>query len=63
MKEGVYLLKVFANMWNQPIKVVECKEVIIREGAKFSIDGEDTQMLAVIVADEILHPVASVEVL
>ena len=50
-------------MWNQPTKVIECKEVIIREGAKYSIDGEETQMLAVIVADEILHPVVSVEVL
>ena len=57
------MLKVFATMWNQPNKVVECKEVIIREGSKFSIDGEETQMLAVIVADEILHPVVSVEVL
>ena len=63
MKEGVDLLKVFAYMWQQPNKIVECKEVIIREGAKFKIDGEETQMLAVIVADEILHPVVSVEVL
>ena len=50
-------------MWLQPEKVIECKEVIIREGAKYTIDGEETQMLAVIAADEILHPVVSVEVL
>lgn len=57
------MLKVFATMWNQPTRIIECKEVIIREGAKIMIDGEETQMLAVVAADSILHPVVSVEVL
>ena len=53
----------FIRMYNKPDVKIDCKELIVRDGAKYNIDGEDCQMLAVISADEIYHPVIDIEVM
>lgn len=56
-------MKAFIRMWNAPDVKLDVKELIIREGVKMKIDGEDTQFLVVIASDGIYHPVVDVEVL
>lgn len=56
-------MRAFIRMWNKPDINVECKELIVKDGAKVEIDGEETQMLIVIAADGIYHPVIDLEVL
>lgn len=50
-------------MWNAPDVKLDCKELIVREGVKMVIDGEETQFLVVVASDGIFHPVVDVEVL
>lgn len=57
------LLTAFLTMWNKSTETVKCKKLIIEEGALVDIDGEQCQMLAVVTADDIYHPVVSVEVM
>lgn len=53
----------FIRMYQKPDVKTECKELIVRDGAKYKIDGEECQMLAVITGDEIYHPVVDIEVM
>lgn len=41
---------------------LECKEIIVREGATIKMDGVDQTFLVVIASDGIYHPVVDVEV-
>lgn len=57
------MLTAFLTMWNKPSERVKCKKLIIEEGSIYEIDGEQCQMLVVVAADAIYHPVVSVEVM
>lgn len=57
------MLTAFLTMWNKPSERVNCKKLIIEEGALVDVDGEQCQMLAVVTGDAIYHPVVSVEVM
>lgn len=50
-------------MWNAPDVKLDVKELIIREGVKMDIDGEETQFLVVVASDGLYHPVVDVEVM
>lgn len=50
-------------MWKAPDVKLDVKELIVREGKKMNIDGEETQFLVVVASDGIYHPVVDVEVL
>lgn len=56
------MIRVFLTMWNRPSEHIVCNKLLIEEGAKIDVDGEEMQMLAVIASDKIYHPVVSVEV-
>lgn len=56
-------MKAFLRMWNAPDVKLDVKELVVREGVKMDIDGEETQFLVVVASDAIYHPVVDVEVL
>ena len=56
-------MKAFLTMWNKPSVTIECKGLIVKDGAKIDVDGEETQMLIAIASDGIYHPVVDIEVL
>lgn len=56
-------MKAFLRLWNKSNVMIECKELIVKDGVRMDIDGEENQMLVVIAADVIYHPVVDIEVL
>lgn len=60
-------MKVFLQIWKDgnktDQKIIECPELIIKDGVDLDIDGEKCQLFHVIAANGIYHNVASVEVI
>ena len=61
-------MRAFLTVWKNGTnlseqKMIDCPELIIKDGPKIDLDGEECQFFHVIAADGIYHNVATIEVI
>lgn len=61
MRAFLHIWKTGTNFSEQ--KIVDCPELIIKDGPTIDIDGDECKLFHVIAADGIYHNVATIEVL
>lgn len=60
-------MRAFLTIWKSPNntehEMIDCQELIIKDGPRIDIDGDECQLFHVIAADGIYHSVATIEVI